>query len=407
MDLTAFLPARRAAARPGRTSTRHGLLQRKCACGGNPGADGECEACRKKKLQRKAGAPPIESSGAPAPIVHEVLRTPGQPLDRTTREFMEPRFGCNFANVRVHTDAKAAEAARAACATAFTVGEHIVFSSGQFAPSTAAGLNLIGHELAHTIQQQGLEAGTMLPADHRAERAANAAADDAVADRPATRPLEKISPSVARQETDDAGIDAGAPPADASIPGGVSSPADDTTVAAPASSATPASSCPSDWQKTVQDDRDRGLGMLDTAITKLGSYDGTTPANVKTALENSFHASGSAFAGWVRLNLRFLHVTAPAANYQCESTGKSWWCDPGTLAETFWCVPLVDVRVCAPIYFAQTPLERSTTLIHEWVHKYGCNFDLGYRTDPGYLTASTLKALVNADPFAQLVKDVQ
>ncbi|MGH6831563.1 MAG: DUF4157 domain-containing protein, partial [Methyloceanibacter sp.] len=37
------------------------------------------------------------------PLVTEVLRSPGQPLDSATRTFMEPRFGHDFRQVRVHT----------------------------------------------------------------------------------------------------------------------------------------------------------------------------------------------------------------------------------------------------------------------------------------------------------------
>ncbi len=44
------------------------------------------------------------------PLVHEVLRSPGRPLDKETRDFFEPRFGYDFSQVRVHTDSKAAEA---------------------------------------------------------------------------------------------------------------------------------------------------------------------------------------------------------------------------------------------------------------------------------------------------------
>ncbi len=84
------------------TPVRSGLLQRKCACGGTPGPSGECEACRKKKLQRKARnseSGSRDKSSVP-PIVHEVLRSPGQPLNPATREFMEPRFGHDFSRVR-------------------------------------------------------------------------------------------------------------------------------------------------------------------------------------------------------------------------------------------------------------------------------------------------------------------
>jgi Domain of unknown function (DUF4157) len=90
---------------------RSTALQRKCSCGGTPGSSGECEACREKRekgmLQRKATHPSSfnpHPSEVP-PIVHEVLRSPGQPLDAQTRAFMEPRFGHEFSQVRVHSDA--------------------------------------------------------------------------------------------------------------------------------------------------------------------------------------------------------------------------------------------------------------------------------------------------------------
>lgn len=90
---------------PSFTPVRSGLLQRKCACGGRPGPSGECEACRKKRLQRKARSPGVgtESDSAVPPIVHEVLRSPGKPLDEEMRAFMEPRFGHDFSRVRVPT----------------------------------------------------------------------------------------------------------------------------------------------------------------------------------------------------------------------------------------------------------------------------------------------------------------
>jgi len=45
------------------------------------------------------------------PIVHKVLRSPGQPLDPATHAFLEPRFGHGFSRVRVHTGVKASDAA--------------------------------------------------------------------------------------------------------------------------------------------------------------------------------------------------------------------------------------------------------------------------------------------------------
>src|SRR5512140_648141 len=67
------------------------------------------------------------------PLVTDVLHSSGQPLDAATRSFMEPRFGHDFSGVRVHTDAKAAESARAVNASAYTVGRDIAFDAGQYA----------------------------------------------------------------------------------------------------------------------------------------------------------------------------------------------------------------------------------------------------------------------------------
>jgi outer membrane protein OmpA-like peptidoglycan-associated protein len=85
------------------------------------------------------------------PIVHEILRTPGERLDAATRAFMEPRFGHDFGRVRVHTDAAGARSAEALHARAYTSGTHIVFANG-FQDRT-----LLAHELTHVVQQRGGE----------------------------------------------------------------------------------------------------------------------------------------------------------------------------------------------------------------------------------------------------------
>jgi hypothetical protein len=144
------------------TLRRPGLPQRACACGGSPGADGgECAACRNKRLrvQRQAAngvVSPLPYQGRGAGrlgLVHDVLRSPGQPLDTPTRAYMEPRLGYDFSRVRVHTDTRAAESAQAVNALAYTVGRDVVFGAGQYAPGTPAGRQLLAHELAHVVQQ--------------------------------------------------------------------------------------------------------------------------------------------------------------------------------------------------------------------------------------------------------------
>ncbi|HKP03810.1 MAG TPA: DUF4157 domain-containing protein [Chthoniobacterales bacterium] len=137
------------------------LLQRKCACGGTTGPSGECESCRKKKRQRRSENLDLSSIGHPRssvseipPIVDEVLRSPGQPLDSNTRAFMEPRFGHDFSQVRIHTDTRADESAQSINALAYTVGENMAFRAGHFRPATDSGRRLLAHELTHVLQQK-------------------------------------------------------------------------------------------------------------------------------------------------------------------------------------------------------------------------------------------------------------
>jgi Domain of unknown function (DUF4157) len=135
-------------------------LQRKCACGGSQESEGECAECKAKReaaLQRRAAhANAFPAATTAPPIVHAVLSSPGQPLDAGTRAFMEPPFGHDFSQVRVHTDAKAAESARAVNALAYTVGRDMVFETGQYAPLTGEGKRLLAHELTHVLQQSNV-----------------------------------------------------------------------------------------------------------------------------------------------------------------------------------------------------------------------------------------------------------
>jgi hypothetical protein len=125
-------------------------LQRECSCGGS------CEECKKKKkpeqiLQRDAagGASPMTAP----PLVHDVLRGAGHPLDRSTRSFMESKFGYDFTSVRIFHDDAAAKSARSVAANAYTVGDKIVFNQGRYAPDSHSGRRLLAHELAHVVQQ--------------------------------------------------------------------------------------------------------------------------------------------------------------------------------------------------------------------------------------------------------------
>jgi len=135
------------------------------------------------QMLAEEGAIPAEEERSP---VHDVIgRGGGTPLDEGTRSTMESKFGQDFSDVRVHTDAKASESAEAVGANAYTVGNEMVFRGGHFDASSPTGQRTLAHELSHVVQQRsgpvdGTEAagGIRLsdPSD-RFERAADATAD--------------------------------------------------------------------------------------------------------------------------------------------------------------------------------------------------------------------------------------
>ena len=122
------------------------VLQRKCS---------KCDDQEDEVLQAKESPGQISATRGHEipPLVHEVLRSPGQHLDPATRAFMETRFGHDFSRVRVHSGEAAEKSAREIKAHAYTLGNDIVFGGGRFAPETHEGRMLIAHELTHVVQQ--------------------------------------------------------------------------------------------------------------------------------------------------------------------------------------------------------------------------------------------------------------
>lgn len=148
-----------------RSSDRVPAVQRRCACGGVAGPDGECAECagRRKALQRSpAGSSvptamalkptgPIDTLGQAESKVNAVGG--GRPLSQRDRVSFEHHLGVDLSGVRVHDDAAADDAARAVGAVAYARGSDLVFRRGTFAPETASGRRLLAHELAHVVQQ--------------------------------------------------------------------------------------------------------------------------------------------------------------------------------------------------------------------------------------------------------------
>jgi hypothetical protein len=122
---------------------------------------------------------------AQEPEVHEVLRSPGQPLDPKTRAFMETRFGHDFTRVEVHADSNAERSANALNARAWTLGEHVVLGRKQDASAKHGSNWVLAHELAHVVQQEGA-----VKAISRSSEAGVAPANDSSNVKRPQRPIE-------------------------------------------------------------------------------------------------------------------------------------------------------------------------------------------------------------------------
>jgi len=80
----------------------------------------------------------------------------------------------DFSQVRIHSDHKAAESARALGAKAYTVSNSVVFGEGQYASDSPAGRRLLAHELTHVVQQNGIKgdaASTQSVSENHIQRA--------------------------------------------------------------------------------------------------------------------------------------------------------------------------------------------------------------------------------------------
>lgn len=178
-------------------------LQRVCSCSAR---GGDCEACKKKDLQRKANGEgaarrPTESA---APDLASTQQG-GTAMDPALRSALEPLYGRDFGNVRLHDDARSHAAAERVGAKAFTVGQHVHFGAGGYSPHSAEGRHLLAHELTHTVQQSQAAdppAGaslTVSPADSPLEHEADRTADRVVAGMPAPRMPTPSAPAASLQ----------------------------------------------------------------------------------------------------------------------------------------------------------------------------------------------------------------
>ena len=125
--------------------------------------------------------PPRTQNPQRMPDVRKALDRPASRLPDGVNAELSQHYGRDFRDVRIHTDAQAAQAALAIGAEAYTVGRDIVFAPGAYRPESSDGLRLIAHEAAHVVQQGAQSHGSgalqLGCTDSDAEREADLAAE--------------------------------------------------------------------------------------------------------------------------------------------------------------------------------------------------------------------------------------
>jgi hypothetical protein len=130
-------------------------------------ADSVMRMAQPEAIGIRGEASPRDAATLNADVAATAAAAGGTPLPGASRAYFEPRFGHDFSRVRVHTGSEAAAGARAVRARAYTVGSHIVFGSGEYAPDSMSGKRLLAHELTHVVQQNthGVEGNTLIARD--------------------------------------------------------------------------------------------------------------------------------------------------------------------------------------------------------------------------------------------------
>ncbi|MBZ9752490.1 DUF4157 domain-containing protein [Deinococcus sp. HMF7604] len=127
-------------------------------------ASQESQAFRFVALQRQLAELDQEAT---QPVLQRIQarRGAGNPLPEAIQRHLEQGLNHDLSRVRIHDDAEADKLAKGVNAIAFTTGTDVFFQSGKFNPNSRSGLELLAHEVTHTVQQSQGRVGTGIDPD--------------------------------------------------------------------------------------------------------------------------------------------------------------------------------------------------------------------------------------------------
>ncbi len=283
--------------------------------------------------------------------------------------YFEPRFGSDFCAVRIHTGIDAAYVAQALKARAFTLGNNIIFGSGQYAPDSQEGGRLLAHELTHVLQQR-----SGLVSDRIQRENGGSTPPPAPTPPTTTPPAPAYGPTCSGGDTDPCQIER----------------------------------C-GDRREGIEADIDRAISYVERAITAVG----TTPLAEDTirSLDWFFNDHSLETADTVRTRLRCilacLQDTRDTPRFGCHPeynrrSALAYVC----VSETPVCED-AEVNVCLTRrHFGKSDRVRAETMIHECAHRVGMSLGAPASVDDIYdhmdrfRFMDTSECLLNSDSFA-------
>jgi hypothetical protein len=160
-------------------------------------------------------------------------------------------------------------------------------------------------------------------------------------------------------------------------------------------------SCSDDQAAQIGAAHERAKLLARNAIAKLNAYDGNTAGDVRDALNRNFHDTSAGAARAVARALGLVVGRVNGTTYVCKAEANG-----STEAMAIWCVPFTDIRVYPLFYSNPSVNYRGSTLLHEWMHRYHCDLDLGYSWESDYGSNSSTAQFWNADAYATLAYEI-
>lgn len=378
------------------------LLQRKCNCGESAGLTGQCKECDEERLlQRSASTQTHQPSPSPQ-VADQIqsIRGAGKPLNTELRNFFEPRFGHDFSQVRVHTDARANETARALNARAYTLSSDVVFAAGEYKPDTPDGRRLLAHELTHVVQQQNSNAEAHVATSSFSIASVN---DEAEVE------ADQVASEVCSM---DAGHQA--------VPHHATSSAHtlhrQPAAADPGPQDPPCGQEAQDLLKVVREDAQE---MIEKARDTLGTLHGADlkqpdkdQRNALKALSRNFRLTPDGVEkhlDTIRDRLRDMKSRSEnlgESDLVCPQSSKFGPCVDGD-AYTRKSERGKAIGFC-PSFFTRADFNQRNTFVHELAHATAPGAkDLVYTSQRAYGALTTADALINADSYAWVVTDLR